>query len=75
MKLEVIAHGSAAMSRRPSLLFIHGGFHGAWCWDEYMLPWFARQGWHAVALSLRGHGNSEGREFSDNEFLAKLLAK
>ena len=39
--------GSSANAKRPSLLFIHGGFHGAWCWDEYLLPWFAARGWHA----------------------------
>lgn len=60
MKLELISKGSSANAKRPSLLFIHGGFHGAWCWDEYLLPWFAARGWHANALSLRGHGNSEG---------------
>ena len=26
------------------LLFVHGGFHGAWCWEHY-LPYFASRGW------------------------------
>lgn len=42
----------------PPLLFIHGAWHGAWCWDEHFLDFFANNGFHAVALSLRGHGNS-----------------
>lgn len=62
MHLEVISRGDVSHPHRPSLLFIHGGFHGAWCWDEFMLPWFASRGWHANALSLRGHGSSDGRE-------------
>lgn len=60
MTLEVITRGSG--SRRPPLLFVHGLWHGAWCWDEHFLPWFAEQGWACHALSLRGHGQSPGRE-------------
>ena len=48
--------------RKPPLLFVHGGYCDAWCWDTYFLPWFARQGYAAYALSLRGHGESGGRE-------------
>lgn len=62
MHLEVISRGDVAQAHRPSLLFIHGGCHGAWCWDEFLLPWFASRGWHANALSLRGHGSSDGSE-------------
>jgi pimeloyl-ACP methyl ester carboxylesterase len=47
---------------RPPLLFVHGLGHGAWCWDEHWLPEAAAQGWSAHAVSLRGHGNSGGRE-------------
>ena len=40
------------------LLFIHGAWHGAWCWDEYFLSFFADRGYRALAVNLRGHGNS-----------------
>jgi pimeloyl-ACP methyl ester carboxylesterase len=40
------------------LLFIHGAWHGAWCWDVYWMPYFAQQGYVCYALSLRGHGDS-----------------
>jgi len=43
------------------LLFIHGAWHGAWCWDEHFLPYFAACGFEVHALSLRGHGTSDGR--------------
>jgi pimeloyl-ACP methyl ester carboxylesterase len=46
---------------RP-LLFVHGAWHGAWCWAENFLPYFAERGYVVEALSLRGHGESEGRE-------------
>ena len=44
------------------LLFIHGAFAGAWCWSESFLGFFGRQGRHAAAVSLRGHGGSEGHD-------------
>lgn len=59
MQLEVISRGEAREFPHP-VLFIHGAWHGAWCWDEYFLPYFAERGFEVHALSLRGHGNSEG---------------
>jgi pimeloyl-ACP methyl ester carboxylesterase len=47
---------------RPPLLFIHGAGHGSWMWTEHFLPYFVGNGYHCVALDLRGHGESEGRE-------------
>jgi pimeloyl-ACP methyl ester carboxylesterase len=44
------------------LLFVHGAFAEAAVWDVHFLPYFAAQGYHAHALSLRGHGTSAGRE-------------
>lgn len=40
------------------VLFVHGIFSGAWIWEEHFLDWFADHGYHAYALSLRGHGRS-----------------
>jgi hypothetical protein len=40
------------------LLFVHGAWHAAWCWDEHFLNFFADKGYRAVAVSLRGHGGS-----------------
>lgn len=57
MNLEVVARIGANARRRPRppLLFIHGICHGAWCWEEHFLDYFAEHGWNAFALSLRGH--------------------
>ena len=49
-------------ARGAPLLFVHGAFVGAWCWDEHFLPYFAQLGYAAHAVSLRGHGGSPGRE-------------
>ncbi|QEL66555.1 alpha/beta hydrolase fold protein [Oryzomicrobium terrae] len=66
-KLEIITRiPPSGMARKPvPLLFVHGAFIGAWCWDEYFLPWFAAQGYTVHAVSLRGHGESEGHDHLD----------
>jgi len=46
----------------PPVLFIHGAFGGAWIWNEVFLPLLVKQGRSVAALSLRGHGNSDGYE-------------
>ena len=61
MKLETITRAPANAKHKTPLLFIHGMWHGAWCWDEFFLPYFASQGYHATALSLRGHASSQGK--------------
>ena len=56
--LEVIDKGCVSESHPVPLLFIHGAWHAAWCWDEHFLSFFADKGYRAVAVSLRGHGSS-----------------
>jgi len=64
--LEVLCHTPAGPPRDTPLLFVHGAYTAAWCWDENFLPWFAEQGYSAYALSLSGHGRSRGRAFLDS---------
>ena len=56
--LEVIDKGCVSGSHPVPLLFVHGAWHAAWCWDEYFLSFFADKGYRALAVSLRGHGGS-----------------
>jgi pimeloyl-ACP methyl ester carboxylesterase len=62
MKLEVISHEPRGTARHTPILFVHGAYGGAWVWEQHFLPYFARHGYSAHALSLRGHGASEGWE-------------
>jgi non-heme chloroperoxidase len=64
-RLEVISIGPRRKTRYPPLLFVHGAFTAAWCWAEHFLPYFAEKGFPAHAVSLRGHGQSEGRDHLD----------
>jgi pimeloyl-ACP methyl ester carboxylesterase len=56
--LEVIDKGCVSEFHPVPLLFVHGAWHAAWCWDEHFLSYFADKGYRAVAVSLRGHGSS-----------------
>lgn len=60
-RLEVISRNGGA-SDYPPLLFVHGAWHGAWCWDRGFLQRIAGQGCEVHAMSLRGHGRSAGQE-------------
>ena len=60
-RLEIRSRLPARESARPPLLFVHGGYCDAWCWEPYFLPWFAAKGYAAHAVSLRGHGAQRGR--------------
>jgi pimeloyl-ACP methyl ester carboxylesterase len=57
--LEVIDKGSCSEAHPAPLLFVHGSWHAAWCWNENFLGFFADKGYRAMALSLRNHGNSD----------------
>lgn len=62
--LEVISRLPSKPRRAPPILFVHGAWHGAWCWDEHFLSFFADQGFASYAVSLRGHGDSPaGKSF------------
>ncbi|OAY65859.1 hypothetical protein ACMD2_11209 [Ananas comosus] len=62
LALEVISHmaeTTAASSKPPALVMVHGSFHAAWCWAEHWLPFFARAGFDCYALSLLAQGESD----------------
>lgn len=66
-ELEVIRRGPPenVSPRRTPLLFLHGAYAAAWCWDEHFLPYFAARGYDSHALSFSGHGGSPGRSRLD----------
>lgn len=59
--LELIQAQPSGSKAGAPLLFVHGAFTGAWCWQERFLALVTGAGRDAAALSLRGHGGSEGR--------------
>ena len=62
MKLEIVSREPQVLKFEAPLLFVHGSCHAAWCYEENFLPYFAEKGFSSYAVSLRGHGASEGNE-------------
>lgn len=60
MSVQLISRLPAANGRRHPLLFVHGAWHGAWCWEEHFMPWFAGHGFECHAFDFRHHGGSGG---------------
>lgn len=65
-ELEIIARTPSGKSHPTPLLFVHGAYTAAWCWEEHFLPWFAQAGFSSYALSLSGHGQSRDRRLLDS---------
>lgn len=40
------------------ILFVHGAWHGAWCWDVHFMDYFVSKGYATYALDLSNHGNN-----------------
>jgi pimeloyl-ACP methyl ester carboxylesterase len=64
-RIHTLHRPAASQTSLPPLLFVHGAYATARCWDEYFLPYFNHRGFDCHALDLSGHGDSEGRERLD----------
>jgi alpha-beta hydrolase superfamily lysophospholipase len=77
MHLEVITEKPESAAHLAPILFVHGMWHAAWCWAEHFLPYFSQHGYATYALSLRGHGGSEGhgrlRWTSLNDYVSDVV--
>jgi pimeloyl-ACP methyl ester carboxylesterase len=65
MHLELFTQqpeGDSQSTHPTPLLFVHGAWHGSWCWNEHFLPYFAQHGYASHTFDLRGHGKSEGEK-------------
>ncbi|MGW1786903.1 alpha/beta fold hydrolase, partial [Streptomyces sp. NPDC002143] len=47
-------------ARSTPLIFVHGYWHGSWCWSE-VIARVASTGRPAVAVDMAGHGLRAGR--------------
>lgn len=56
---HVVSLAAESDSSYPPLLLVHGICHGAWCWGEHYMPFFAGHGFDTHALDLRGHGTRD----------------
>ena len=77
MYIDLVKHHPASVVHPSPLLFIHGMWHGAWCWEENFLPYFAENGYISYAMTLRGHNGSENnkslRWTSINDYVEDII--
>ena len=59
---------------KPPIVFIHGSFHGSWCWAELWMPFFARNGFACYAMTLRGASATPQVGDAKNVQLAEHIA-
>lgn len=55
--VERISYWPKNPKHSTPILFQHGMWHGAWCWERWQMI-LAQQGWESHAISLPGHGAS-----------------
>ena len=65
-KLHTLHRPAKKHNGHPPLVFVHGGYVHAGCWDVNFLPHFSDLGYNCHAIDLSGHGASEGREDLDS---------
>ena len=58
--LAVHRHPSACPKGLPPLLFVHGAYTNARCWQLHFIPFLNERGFDCYALDLSGHGESGG---------------
>ena len=49
---------SSTTTTGAPLVFVHGSYHAAWCYEEYFARYFNARGRATVSVSLRAHGAS-----------------
>ncbi len=65
--IELISKKPEKVKYKHPLFFIHGAWHGAWVWEEFM-DYFSERGFISYALSLPGHGKSSIEKKSINYY-------
>ncbi len=47
---------------QPALVFVHGAWHGAWCWQEHFIPFFTKNGYECYTFDLPNHGTQKDQK-------------
>jgi pimeloyl-ACP methyl ester carboxylesterase len=66
MQLHIATAGVQTSGHGRPLLFVHGAWHGSWCWEENFVPYFSKLGFACHTFDFRGHGQSEGKDSLNN---------
>ena len=78
MDVHIVSRKAKKSNGAPPILFIHGAFAGAWCWDEHFMPWFAKAGFDVSAIDLPGRRGRPGydklQDFTLSDYLDAVFA-
>ncbi len=78
MRLEMVERKAEDKAFPVPVLFVHGAWHGAWCWEENFMPYFADRDFDCYAFCMRGHGASACEGFfhfsSVDDYVADLAS-
>lgn len=62
--------------KKHPIVFVHGAWHGKWCWDKFFKPTFLSHGYEVVTFNLPGHeqpGKIKGiNKFSIGDYVTAL---
>ncbi len=58
---------------QPALVFVHGAWHGAWCWQEHFIPFFTDHGYECYTFDLPNHGASKDQKGINKYRIADYL--
>ena len=80
--MEIIEHIIQQPVKRihkTPLLFLHGAWHGAWCWQRWM-DYFVLLGYEVHAISLPAHGRSSCNKrhinfYTFNDYVDTLITQ
>lgn len=70
--VALTTYASDGQARPESLVFVHGGIHGAWSWAQWQ-QWFANCGWKSIAFDWYSHG--ESRQLPVEEWTRRGIAE
>jgi len=54
--------------KKETIVFVHGAWHGKWCWDKYFKETFSSKGYDVITFDLPGHSKS-GKDRRINKFI------
>lgn len=59
MKLEINYFQAKVKKFNFPIIFVHGAWHGAWCWEKKFVECFKLNGFDSIVFSFRNHGKSD----------------
>ena len=73
-ELVIREYNNKKKERKASILFVHGAWHGEWCWEKYFINIFTEKGYDCYSFNFSLH-ESEGEKPGINKLRIKDYIK